>query len=281
MIARTTSTKMKAVAAKPVQGNAEQSAKTIGSRTDAAPTNSNTKRRAKAAAQKSDASSQTGAPTVVAKTVGASRKTTAHAPASETIPSVAGSDGKAISQRHGFKLNETVVYSKLGVGKIIGISEKHVIGETIEMFVIKRADGKLTVMLPTTRALALGLRKLSSPEAIAQALGTLSGRTRAKRMMWARRAQEYEMKIKSGDLITIAEVARDLYRPDMQPEGSYSERQLYEAALGRLAPEIAAVKGLALIEARKLIETHLQMGPGRGVSAVVKNADNDDIDDAA
>ena len=100
-----------------------------------------------------------------------------------------------------------------------------------------------------------------------EALTTLKGKPRIKRTMWSRRAQEYEAKINSGDLHSIAEVVRDLYRSDAQPEQSYSERQLYEAALDRMAREIAAVQKLTETEALKLIDTQLQKGPRRGGKA--------------
>jgi CarD family transcriptional regulator len=126
------------------------------------------------------------------------------------------------------------------------------------------------------------MRKLAETNIVDKALTTLSGRARIKRTMWSRRAQEYEAKINSGDLVTIAEVVRDLYRSDTQPEQSYSERQLYEAALDRMAREIAAVRRLIDSESLKLIESFLQKGPKRGqkTEADGETEAASDVDDA-
>ena len=113
-------------------------------------------------------------------------------------------------------------------------------------------------------AKAVGMRKLSSPDVVSSALNTLKGRARIKRTMWSRRAQEYEAKINSGDLVSIAEVVRDLHRASGQPEQSYSERQLYEAPLDRLSREIAAVQRVTETEAIKEVEAALAKGPRRG-----------------
>jgi len=118
--------------------------------------------------------------------------------------------------------------------------------------------------VPTTKIASVGMRKLADAPVVAKSLETLKGRARVKRTMWSRRAQEYEAKINSGDLVAIAEVVRDLYRSEAQPEQSYSERQLYEAALDRMAREIAAVQDLTDTEAVKTIEANLAKGPKRG-----------------
>jgi CarD family transcriptional regulator len=122
---------------------------------------------------------------------------------------------------------------------------------------------KMVLKVPTTKAAAVGMRKLADASAVESALNTLAGRARIKRTMWSRRAQEYEAKINSGDLNAIAEVVRDLYRSETQPEQSYSERQLYEAALDRMAREIVVVQNLTETESLKVIEAHLQKGPRR------------------
>ena len=113
---------------------------------------------------------------------------------------------------------------------------------------------KMTLRVPTNKATEVGMRSLSSPDVIEKALKTLKGKARVKRAMWSRRAQEYEQKINSGDLIAIAEVVRDLHRSDEQREQSYSERQLYEAALERLTREVAAVSGDESEAARQVDE---------------------------
>ena len=165
--------------------------------------------------------------------------------------------------RPNFKLNEFVVYPAHGVGRIIGVEEQEVAGFKLELFVIHFPKEKLTLRVPLAKVVGVGMRRLSDPEAAQKALDLLTGRARIKRTMWSRRAQEYEGKINSGDIRAIAEVVRDLYRSEAQPEQSYSERQLYEAALDRLVREIAAVQKLEEIDAVKLVESHLKRGPKR------------------
>ena len=136
---------------------------------------------------------------------------------------------------------EYVVYPAHGVGQIISIEEQEIAGLNLELFVVAFEKDKMTLRVPTHKAVEIGLRSLSSPEVVSRAMSTLRGKAKVKRAMWSRRAQEYEQKINSGDLIAIAEVVRDLHRSDDQREQSYSERQLYEAALERLTREVAAV----------------------------------------
>lgn len=143
-----------------------------------------------------------------------------------------------------FKTNEFVVYPAHGVGRIVDIEEQEIAGAKLELYVIDFDKEKMRLRVPTGKCETVGMRKLSDKDKIDQALKTLKGRARVRRTMWSRRAQEYEAKINSGDLIAVAEVVRDLYRSDRQPEQSYSERQLYEAALDRMAREVAAVKSL-------------------------------------
>jgi CarD family transcriptional regulator len=156
-----------------------------------------------------------------------------------------------------FRQNEFVVYPAHGVGKIERIEEREVAGAKLELFVVSFDKDKMTLRVPTAKAKQVGLRRLSSPDVVKNALRTLKGRARIKRTMWSRRAQEYEAKINSGDLISIAEVIRDLHRAAGQPEQSYSERQLYEAALDRLARELAAVEKIDEAAALKQVETAL------------------------
>ncbi|HET9902669.1 MAG TPA: CarD family transcriptional regulator [Xanthobacteraceae bacterium] len=171
---------------------------------------------------------------------------------------------KKTNQRQGFRTNEFIVYPSHGVGQIMAIEEQEVAGYKLELFVISFAKDKMTLRVPTTKVAAVGMRKLAEPALVKRALDTLKGRARIKRTMWSRRAQEYEAKINSGDIVAIAEVVRDLYRSESQPEQSYSERQLYEAALDRLAREIAAVERITETEAVKQIEASLAKGPRRG-----------------
>ena len=147
------------------------------------------------------------------------------------------------SKKLDFRPNEFVVYPAHGVGQIVSIEEQEVAGIALELFVISFEKDKMTLRVPTHKATEIGMRALSTPDVINHAMKTLKGKAKVKRAMWSRRAQEYEQKINSGDLIAIAEVVRDLHRADDQREQSYSERQLYEAALERLTREVAAVSG--------------------------------------
>lgn len=141
-----------------------------------------------------------------------------------------------------FRANDYVVYPAHGVGKIVQIEEREIAGLSMELFVISFEKDKMTLRVPTNKADSSGMRALVDRDTLGKAIDTLGGRARVKRVMWSRRAQEYEQKINSGDLISIAEVVRDLHRAEDQPEQSYSERQLYEAAFARLARELAAVE---------------------------------------
>ena len=152
-----------------------------------------------------------------------------------------------------FHPDEFVVYPSHGVGKIVSIEEQEITGTHMELFVIAFEQDKMTLRVPTAKAESVGMRGLSSPDVVSKALDTLKGRARVKRAMWSRRAQEYEQKINSGDLISIAEVVRDLHRNDDQREQSYSERQLYEAALERLTREVAAVDGIDEVKAQQRV----------------------------
>lgn len=145
------------------------------------------------------------------------------------------------SKKSEFRPNDYVVYPAHGVGQIVSIEEQEVAGISLELFVLSFEKDKMTLRVPTNKATEIGMRSLSSPDVVDQAMKTLKGKAKVKRAMWSRRAQEYEQKINSGDLIAIAEVVRDLHRNDDQREQSYSERQLYEAALERLTREVAAV----------------------------------------
>ena len=156
-----------------------------------------------------------------------------------------------------YKKKEHVVYPAHGVGQIADIEDREVAGVTLALYVINFEKDKMTLRVPIAKAKAVGMRRVSGPDVISNALTTLKGRARIKRTMWSRRAQEYEAKINSGDLISIAEVVRDLHRGEGQPEQSYSERQLYEAAIDRMAREVAAADGLSEDAAVKKLESVL------------------------
>ena len=181
-------------------------------------------------------------------------KSTKPAPAAKPIPA---------SKGQGFRTTEFIVYPAHGVGQITAIEEQVVAGYKLELFVISFAKDKMILKVPLPKVTSVGMRKLAEPPVVKRALDTLTGRARVKRTMWSRRAQEYDAKINSGDLVAIAEVVRDLYRSDAQPEQSYSERQLYEQALDRIARELAVVEGLTDQEALRLIDSQLQKGPRR------------------
>jgi CarD family transcriptional regulator len=203
------------------------------------------------------------------------------------IQKAAGSDEavakllKTTGQRQGFKLNEFVVYPAHGVGQIIAIEEQEVAGFRLELFVISFSKDKLTLRVPTSKVSGVGMRKISDPDAARRSLEILTGRARVKRTMWSRRAQEYETKINSGDINAIAEVVRDLYRSEAQPEQSYSERQLYEAALDRMVREIAAVQKSNEIDALKAVEAQLQKGQNRASKSPSPQSGGNEIEQAA
>ena len=251
----------------------------------------NAKTVAKAAGSKTSASkavAKTTAKTPVAKH--AVKPVAAAAPKAAVKPAVPPrvEEKKPLTQRQGFKTNEFVVYPAHGVGQILAIEEQEIAGARLELFVINFIKDKMTLRVPTAKVANVGMRKLSDPALVKRALETLKGRARVKRTMWSRRAQEYEAKINSGDIVAIAEVVRDLYRSESQPEQSYSERQLYEAALDRLSREIAVVQHSTETEAVKEIESQLAKSPRRGAktegSAEAEGEGDDadaDGDDAA
>ncbi|MCX8253566.1 MAG: CarD family transcriptional regulator, partial [Beijerinckiaceae bacterium] len=177
-----------------------------------------------------------------------------------------------------FKTGEFIVYPAHGVGEIIAVEEQVVAGYKLELFVVSFIKDKMILKVPLPKAASVGMRKLADSAIMKRALDTLTGRARIKRTMWSRRAQEYEAKINSGDLVAIAEVVRDLYRSDAQPEQSYSERQLYEAALDRMARELAAVQKLTDTEALKVIDSQLQKGPRRTKADEAEASEDGDDD---
>ena len=177
--------------------------------------------------------------TATKKNVAAAKKPAAKKPAAKKLP---------------FAKGDYVVYPTHGVGKVTGIEKREVAGFSLQLFVIMFDSEKMTLRVPIEKVAASGLRKISSKDKMQAVVATLKGRARSKRTMWSRRAQEYEAKINSGDPVAIAEVVRDLYRAPGQPEQSYSERQMYEAALERLVHEFALVERLDVDAATQKIE---------------------------
>src|SRR5262249_19032239 len=139
------------------------------------------------------------------------------AAAAKPVAAAKPEEKKVVTQRQGFKANEFVVYPAHGVGQILAIEEQEIAGAKLELFVINFMKDKMTLRVPTAKVANVGMRKLSEPALVKRALETLKGRARVKRTMWSRRAQEYEAKINSGDIVAIAEVVRDLYRSESQP----------------------------------------------------------------
>jgi CarD family transcriptional regulator len=236
----------------------------------------------KATASKAAAKSARSAPKAktARKAVKPAAKPVAHKPAAKPVavaPRVE-EPKKVLTQRQGFKTNEFVVYPAHGVGQILAIEDQEIAGAKLELFVINFMKDKMTLRVPTAKVANVGMRKLSEPALVRRALDTLKGRARIKRTMWSRRAQEYEAKINSGDIVAIAEVVRDLYRSESQPEQSYSERQLYEAALDRLSREIAVVQHVTETEAVKEIEAQLAKSPRRGAKAESETGEGGEAD---
>ena len=164
---------------------------------------------------------------------------------------------KSGKKKLGFKPGEFIVYPAHGVGKIVAVEQEEIAGIALELYVIDFEKEKMRLRVPTNKCEQIGMRKLSGKDIVQEAMKVLRGKPRIRRTMWSRRAQEYEAKINSGDIISVAEVVRDLFRPDDQPEQSYSERQLFEAALDRLAREVAAVRKVTEAQATEDIRAVL------------------------
>lgn len=231
-------------------------------------------------AVKAPAKTAAKAPTKAAKTAKAPPKPAAKAPAKAARPAPKAAKpaakqekpaaaakpkaaapkapAKPIRRRGDFGVDDYIVYPTHGVGRVTAIEDQEVAGLKLQLFVIDFDKEKMTLRVPVAKAASTGMRQLSSPDKMRSALATLKGRARVKRTMWSRRAQEYEAKINSGDPVSIAEVVRDLHRAAGQPEQSYSERQIYEAALDRLSRELAAVEGLNEDQANERLEKMLR-----------------------
>jgi len=158
-----------------------------------------------------------------------------------------------------YKEGDFVVYPTHGVGKVESIEQEEIAGHKLELIVISFDKDRMTLRVPVTKAATSGLRELSSQKRMEEAMSTLKGRAKVKRTMWSRRAQEYEAKINSGDPVMIAEVVRDLHRNVGQPDQSFSERQIYEAARDRLAGEVAAVDNTDMDQATRKLEDTMKV----------------------
>ncbi len=202
------------------------------------------------------------APAPVAATKPASVAAKAAAPAAAATP-----------KKINFKVGELVVYPAHGVGRITNIEEQEIAGVKLELYIVDFEKEKLRLKVPTNRAEQKGMRHLADRTLIEQAMKVIRGRARIKRTMWSRRAQEYDAKINSGDVIAVAEVIRDLYRSDRQPEQSYSERQLFEQALARFARELAAVRKVDEDQCIRELEDFLARNAKRSAAAGEKVED--------
>ena len=186
----------------------------------------------------------------------------------------------AAPKKINFKIGELVVYPAHGVGRITNVEEQEIAGVKLELYIVDFEKEKLRLKVPTNRAEQKGMRHLADRSLIEQAMKVIRGRARIKRTMWSRRAQEYDAKINSGDVIAVAEVIRDLYRSDRQPEQSYSERQLFEQALARFARELAAVRKVDEDQCIRELEDFLARNAKRGAAAGEK-VEDDSAEEAA
>lgn len=187
------------------------------------------------------------------------------------------STAKKKTQKKVFKVGQHIVYPAHGVGEVIGIEQEIIAGFDIEVYVVKFDQDKMTLRVPTAKADTSGMRALSNELVLKDSFTTLKGRARIKRTMWSRRAQEYEAKINSGDLILVSEVVRDLHRTDAQPEQSYSERQLYEQAIDRMVREVAAINRTSRdVALGEVLETLTAARNRQAAKAAKEAAEKDD-----
>ena len=150
-----------------------------------------------------------------------------------------------------FNAGEYVVYPTQGVGKVADVTKQNIAGSELELLVVNFDKDKMTLRIPTSKISNVGLRKISDEKTMNEAFATLKGKAKVRKIMWSRRAQEYENKINSGNPVAIAEVIRDLYRNENIAEQSYSERQIYEQAVNRLASEVSIYSNCTMEEANK------------------------------
>lgn len=177
-----------------------------------------------------------------------------------------------------FAVGDKVVYPSHGVGRIMAEETQEVAGFSTSLYVISFEKEKMTLRVPTKRAAAAGLRPLSEKTILKDAMDTLKSRSKPGRGMWSRRAQEYETKINSGDILSIAEVVRDLHKNVDDPDRSYSERVIYEAALNRLAGEFAAIEGSSHEDATRKLEDILKVKRARAANTNKKAANSDEAE---
>ncbi|MEP6826631.1 MAG: CarD family transcriptional regulator [Aestuariivirga sp.] len=207
----------------------------------------------------------------MAKPVAVAKPVKSAAPAQAHIAPKAAAPAIPVPKKIHFKIGELVVYPAHGVGKISNVEEQEIAGVKLELYIVDFEKEKLRLKVPTNRAEQKGMRHLADRSMVEQAMKVIRGRARIKRTMWSRRAQEYDAKINSGDMISVAEVVRDLYRSDRQPEQSYSERQLFEQALARFARELAAVRKVDEDQCIRELGEYLARNAKRGAAEKVED----------
>ena len=173
------------------------------------------------------------------------------------------SEKKVVSKKEEFLPEQYVVYPSHGIGQILEIEKKEIAGQMLTMYVIEFEKEKMTLRVPIEKTKEIGVRKVSTKNQLKEIFDILTEKAKIRRTMWSRRAQEYEAKINSGDIKLLTEVVRDLFRSDSQPEQSYSERQLYEAARERLSREVAVIEKTDEEKAIEKMETILNNSNGR------------------
>ena len=193
----------------------------------------------------------------------AAKKTAAKKAAAKKTAAKKVVEKKVISKKEEFLPEQYVVYPSHGIGQILEIEKKEIAGQMLTMYVIEFEKEKMILRVPIEKTKEIGVRKVSTKNQLKEIFEILTGKAKIRRTMWSRRAQEYEAKINSGDIKLLTEVVRDLFRSDSQPEQSYSERQLYEAARERLSREVAVIEKTDEQKAIEKMETILNNSNGR------------------
>ena len=181
------------------------------------------------------------------------------------------SEKRNVAKKEEFLPEQYVVYPSHGIGQILLIEKKEIAGQMLTMYVIEFEKEKMTLRVPIEKTKEIGVRKISTKNQLKDVFEILTGKAKIRRTMWSRRAQEYETKINSGDIKLLTEVVRDLFRSDSQPEQSYSERQLYEAARERLSREVAVIEKTDEQKAIEKMETILNNSNGRNEELSTEN----------
>ena len=229
----------------------------------AAPKKAAAKKTAAKKAAPKKAAAKKAAPKKTAAKKTAPKKTAAKKTAAKKTAAKKVVEKKVISKKEEFLPEQYVVYPSHGIGQILEIEKKEIAGQMLTMYVIEFEKEKMILRVPIEKTKEIGVRKVSTKNQLKEIFEILTGKAKIRRTMWSRRAQEYEAKINSGDIKLLTEVVRDLFRSDSQPEQSYSERQLYEAARERLSREVAVIEKTDEQKAIEKMETILNNSNGR------------------